>query len=207
MEFGRPLSTITPTLDGDVLCVLARNDATFTTGQLHRVLGRHSEEGIRKTLRRLVKQGVVTSDRVGNAFAYRLNRDHLAAEHIVGLARLAETLFSRLENRLAEWEIPPQYAAIFGSAARGSMSPDSDVDLLLVRPDDADEGEWDAQVSTLVVEMARWLGNDVRPLEFTVDEIDSRGPDEPVLLAALEDGVTVAGNRSWLAGRLRKGTH
>jgi predicted nucleotidyltransferase len=155
-------------------------------------------------LRRLVKQGVVISDRVGNAFAYRLNRDHLAAEHIVGLARLSETLFSRLEKRLAEWEIPPHYAAIFGSAARGSMTADSDVDLLLVRPSGGDEGMWDVQVGALVAEMTRWLGNDVRPLEFTVDEVDSRGRDEPVLRAVVDEGVTVAGSHSWLVGRLRK---
>ena len=74
MELSRPLSTVTPTLDGDVLAVLARHDATFTTGQLHRVLTQHSEEGIRRVLQRLTKQGVVQSDRVGNAFTYRLAR-------------------------------------------------------------------------------------------------------------------------------------
>jgi len=79
MELGRPLATITPTLDGDVLAVLAQHGATFTTGQLHRVLTQHSQEGIRKVLVRLTRQGVVDSERVGNAFTYRLNKDHLAA--------------------------------------------------------------------------------------------------------------------------------
>jgi hypothetical protein len=46
VELSRPLSTVTPTLDGDVLAVLARSDAAFTTGQLHRVLTSASEEGI-----------------------------------------------------------------------------------------------------------------------------------------------------------------
>ena len=59
MELSRPLATITPTLDGDVLAVLARHDVTFTTGQLHRVLNRHSEAGIRKVLVRLNGQGIV----------------------------------------------------------------------------------------------------------------------------------------------------
>ncbi|WP_228708159.1 BlaI/MecI/CopY family transcriptional regulator [Amycolatopsis keratiniphila] len=84
--------TVTPTVDGDVLAVLAGHDGIFTTGRLHRLLARHSQEGIRKVLRRLTKQGVVESDRVGNAFAYRLNRDHLAAEYIIGLARMQKTL-------------------------------------------------------------------------------------------------------------------
>src|ERR1700712_1208035 len=99
MELRRPLATVTPTLDGDVLGVLALHDITFTTGQLHRVLSRHSEEGIRKVLQRLVKQGVVESERVGHAYAYRLNREHLAAQHLIGLAQIPETLLNRLEDR------------------------------------------------------------------------------------------------------------
>jgi Penicillinase repressor./Nucleotidyltransferase domain. len=204
VELSRPLSTVTPTLDGDVLAVLARHDAAFTTGQLHRVLTRHSEEGIRKVLRRLTKQGVVQSDRVGNAFAYRLNRDHLAAEHVIGLARLQETFLGRLEARVASWEVPPVYAAVFGSAARGSMTVDSDLDLLLVRPENADDDLWERQVDDLVTEVTRWVGNDVRPLEFTSAELTARGRDEPVLRAVADEGLTVAGTRAWLTRQLRK---
>lgn len=117
MELGRPLATITPTLDGDVLAVLARSEVTFTTGQIHRILTRNSEEGIRKVLLRLVKQGVVHSDRVGNAFTYRLNRDHLAAEYIIGLAGLQGKLLKRIEDRLAAWQLPPVYAADDGAGS------------------------------------------------------------------------------------------
>lgn len=204
MDLGRPLLTVTPTLDGDVLAVLANSVGVFTTGQLHRVLPRYSEEGIRKVLRRLVAQGVVLADRVGNAFAYRLNRDHLAAEHIIGLARLPKTFVTRVEERLASWDVPPVYAAVFGSAARGSMTVDSDVDLMLVRPDDADNDLWETQVHDLVADVTRWVGNDARPLEFTAAEIAAQGRDEPVVGDVLREGLTVAGSRSWLAGQLRK---
>lgn len=205
MELGRPLATITPTLDGDVLAVLARSDVTFTTGQLHRVLTQNSEEGIRKVLLRLVKQGVVHSDRVGNAFTYRLNRDHLAAEYIIGLAGLQGKLLKQIEDRLEAWKLPPVYAAVFGSAARGSMTADSDLDLLLVRPDDDRDALWETQVNDLAADVTRWTGNDTRPLEFTASELASRGSDEPVLRAVLDHGLTVAGNRAWLNRQLRKG--
>ena len=100
MELNRPLATITPTLDGDVLAVLAVHGVTFTTGQVHRILTQHSEEGIRKVLRRLTSQGIVLSERIGNAFAYRFNHDHLAAQYIVGLARIQETFLANLEELL-----------------------------------------------------------------------------------------------------------
>src|SRR5215217_2577946 len=136
MELSQPLSTITPTLDGHVLAVLARNDAPFTTGQLHQILPQHSQEGIRKVLLRLTKQGIVHSVRVGNTFTYRFNRDHLAAEPTAELALLQETFLQRLETLLKSWQVSPVYAAVFGSAARGSMTVNSDLDLLLIRPDD-----------------------------------------------------------------------
>jgi hypothetical protein len=204
MELGRPLATITPTLDGDVLVVLARSDVTFTTGQLHRILTRNSEEGIRKVLIRLVRQGIVYSDKVGNAFTYRLNRDHLAAEYIIGLANLQMKLLKRIEDRLESWTLPPVYAAVFGSAACGSMTADSDLDLLLIQPDDADDALWETQVNDLTAEVTRWTGNDTQPLEFTASDLASRGRYEPVLSAVLDHGLTVAGTHSWLSKQLRK---
>jgi predicted nucleotidyltransferase len=202
MELNRPLATITPTLDGDVLAVLAQHEATFTTGQLHRVLNRYSEEGIRKVLLRLTRQGVVHSQRVGNAYSYRLNRQHLAAEPIIQLARLPRTLLQRLEDRLNSWAFPPTYAAVFGSAARGTMTEDSDLDLLLVRADDTPVPIWDEQVADLVADVSRWTGNDTRPLEYTVSELTT-ARDEFVLRDVLEDGLTVAGRRAWLSRQLR----
>ncbi|HXL20442.1 MAG TPA: nucleotidyltransferase domain-containing protein [Streptosporangiaceae bacterium] len=202
MELNRPLATITPTLDGDVLAVLAQHDATFTTGQLHRVLNRYSEEGIRKVLLRLTRQGVVHSQRVGNAYSYRLNRQHLAADPIIQLARLPRTLLQRLEDRLNSWAFPPTYAAVFGSAARGTMTEDSDLDLLLVRADDTPIQIWDEQVADLVADVSRWTGNDTRPLEYTVSELTT-ARDEFVLRDVLEDGLTVAGRRAWLSRQLR----
>jgi predicted nucleotidyltransferase len=205
VELNRPLATVTPTLDGDVLAVLARHGATFTTGQMHRILTQHSEEGIRKVLRRLTGQGIVLSERVGNAFAYRFNHDHLAAQHIVGLARIQETFLDRLEGLLESWLSPPVYAAVFGSAARGQMATSSDIDLLLVRPRAASDAEWEDQVSDLAVTVTRWLGNDTRVMEFTESEIVLRGREEPVLNDVLREGLTVAGRRSWLTKQLRTG--
>ena len=204
MELNRPLATVTPTLDGDVLAVLARVDATFTAGQVRRVLARHSEEGIRKVLRRLAEQGVLRVEAAGNALVYRFNHDHLAAEHIIGLSRLMDTLLTRFEQRLAIWEVRPVYAAVFGSAARGTMTPESDVDLLLVRPDGADGDRWEAQVVLLTSDVGRWTGNDLRPLEFTAADLAARAREEPVLRDVLDEGLTVAGTRSWLAKHLRK---
>jgi predicted nucleotidyltransferase len=203
MELHRPLSTVTPTLDGDVLAVLARSDVAFTTGQLRRLLEGPSEEGVRKVLQRLTKQGVVSSTRVGNVFSYQLNRDHLAAEHIIGLARLQEQLLDRLSDRLASWRIKPVFAAVFGSAATGSMTVGSDLDLLIVFPVRHSEEEWREQVDELAAEVTRWTGNDTRPVEFAETEIVGRSRD-PLMMEVVNRGIPVIGSRSWLLRRLRQ---
>jgi predicted transcriptional regulator len=204
MELNRPLATVTPTLDGDVLMILARQDVTFTTGQMHRILTQYSEEGIRKVLRRLTGQGVVLSERIGNAFAYRFNHDHIAAPYVVGLARMQETFLVKLEDLLKLWPTQPVYAAVFGSAARGQMTQSSDIDLLLVRPQGGMDAEWDDQLNELATTVTRWTGNDTRVLEYTENEIAAIGPDEPVLDAVWREGLTVAGSRSWLVKQLRR---
>lgn len=203
MELNRPLATVTPTLDGDVLAVLAQHEVSFTTGQLHRVLSRYSQEGIRKVLIRLTRQGVVHAERVGNSYSYRLNGEHLAARPIIELAHIPRTLLQRLEDRLSAWAFKPTYAAVFGSAARGTMTEDSDLDILLVLDDDTPIDEWEQQVAELAADVSRWTGNDTRPLEYTVSEL-SAARDEPVLRAVLAEGLTVAGSRAWLNRHLRE---
>lgn len=203
MDLGRPLATMTPTLDGDVLAVLAQAETTFTTGQMHRVLGRYSEDGIRKVLIRLTSQGIVLAERVGNAYAYRLNREHLAAGPLVDLVGARAGLLNRLEEAFATWRPGPVYAAVFGSAARGNMTTSSDIDILIIRPDDVDGDPWEEQVTALADQVTRWTGNDARPLQFAAGEV---GDQEPVLRDVVRDGLTVAGTRDWLVSALRSGT-
>lgn len=201
MELQHPLAVVTPTVDGDVLAVLARAEASFTTGQVHRVLPWLSQQGIRNSLQRLVEQGIVLADRVGNAFAYRLNREHVAAEHVIGLAHLMNAFLTRLTDELSAWDPPPAYGAVFGSAARGTMTSGSDIDLLLVRPAGADEQAWDEQAQVLASRATLWTGNDVRMLVLDEEAID---PDETVLRDVGSHGLAVAGTHDWLVRRLRR---
>ena len=202
MELNRPFATVTPTLDGDVLAVLATHDVTFTTGQIHRILDSFSEEGIRKVLSRLVRQGVVLVERVGHTYAYRLNTAHLAAEPIMALAKLFNMFLARLEAQLSGWDHPPVYAAVFGSAVRGTMTAESDLDLFLVRENDAPATEWAHQVSELAVDVTAWTGNDARPVEYTIAELGAARA-EPMVQEVLDHGLTVAGSRAWLLKQLR----
>mgnify|MGYP005813029503 CR=1 FL=1 len=204
MDLRHTFAVVTTSLDGDVLARLALVDEPFTPGQLHRLLPDASLDGVRRCLNRLAEQGVVDRTRAGQrAFAYRLNRDHVAAPAIIALANTPATVRQRIQDELATWQIPPVYGAVFGSWARGSATTASDLDLFLVRPDDADEQTWEAQIGRIEHLATRWTGNDARTLVLPEQHVLDH-PDDPVLTSIRQEGLTVAGNPPWLRTRLRK---
>ncbi len=211
MQLNRPFATVTPTLDGDVLTVLATSEVTFTIAQLQRILTTASGEGIRKVLNRLTAQGVVLHDKVGRTNTFRLNTEHLAAEPILALSRLTATFLDRLEAHLEGWGMALKYAAVFGSAATGRMTLGSDIDLFLVRANDAelvgrqgDPGLWEQQVTELARSVTAWTGNDGRIVEYGEDELRAAATaGEPLLSDVSKQGLTVAGTRAWLNRQLR----
>ena len=196
MDFGHPLRAVTPTLEGDVLMVLAGADEGFSGRRIHRLLDCGSEQGVRKAAERLVEQGVVLRSQVGRAKVYRLNRQHVAASYIEGLAGLRGDLLRRLRVALDGWKVPPSLALLFGSAARGEAGPGSDLDLFLVRPADVEEDSqvWTEQLGRLERDATEWTGNDARIVEFGESELFA-GALEGVVDEALSNGIDLYGSR------------
>jgi predicted nucleotidyltransferase len=197
MNFARPFTVLTPTLDGDVLEVLARADQEYTGRKVTSLVARGSERGVRDALDRLATQGIVISTRAGQAKLYRLNRDHLAAPAVQTLANLRASLLERLRATVDSWDRQPVAGVLFGSVARREASEDSDLDLLIIRPADcqADNPKWERQLMDLQAAVTAWTGNDARVLEYGADELDSsdHAPD-PVIVEAIRDGVAFHGS-------------
>jgi predicted nucleotidyltransferase len=201
MELDRPFRVITPTVDGDVLAALARVESSFTPPQLHRVIGRHSEAGVRRALHRLTAQGLVHRRSAGRADLFELNRDHLAAPHVTAIATLFDEFLRRAQAHLAAWNPRCEYAALFGSAARGEMQPDSDLDILIVRPAhvDAEDPAWLEQLLHLEMAFTTWTGNDARALEWGAAEVRlGIQSGEPVLRDVLREGIRLFGPSNYL---------
>jgi hypothetical protein len=77
------------------------------------------------------------------------------------------------------------------------MTLQSDLDIFLVRDEDASERIWSRQVGELASTVTRWTGNDARVVEYTVNDLRAAS-DEPVVRDVLDHGLTVAGSRAWL---------
>src|SRR5665647_1986635 len=99
MNLQRPFQVIAPTLDGDVLTLLARADRAMTGRAIERESG-SSHGGVQRALEHLVAEGIITRERAGRAFLYRLNRDHLAPPRLESLPPLRLERLGRQRGRL-----------------------------------------------------------------------------------------------------------
>ena len=199
MDLSFPLATIAPTLDAGVLQVLAATTAGCSAAEVHRRLGRGSDEGVRKVLARLVHQGVVLVETPVRYPAYSLNRQHLAAPQIEGLSRLRAELFGRIREEVSNWDVEPVHAGIFGSFARGTATSDSDIDVLLVRPTrmgPATEGTWLAQMDRLDRKIHSWTGNDAQIIDIAPATLSRLArEDDPLVDSWMTDQVHLFGER------------
>ena len=206
MDLNRPLTLVAPTVDADVLAVLASAEAEFTGRQVHQVAGRHSEKGVRNALHRLVGRHRQLPARWQGGPVLP-QPGPLAGPHVVALAALRHELLARISAELAGWEQAPVFAASFGSAATGRMRPDSDIDLLVVRPEmlDVEDPRWRGQLDGLSTEVTAWTGNDTRVLEMGEAEVQ-RGSDsdEPVLADVRAEGIVLFGQAAYLSAGPRR---
>lgn len=197
MLLHQPLATVTPTIDADILQVLASAEQPFTGRQLARLIPQRSIRGVTRALQRLVDHGIVQVTPAGNANLYQLNWNHLAADPIVALSRLRDTLAERISDHVEHWQQPADLIVLFGSAARNQMSLDSDIDLFVVSEAVGTE-TWDTQVQRLAQQVRSWTGNDCRILEMTPQQVADGAGDDPLLTEIARDGQTLYGDGSLL---------
>lgn len=196
MDVARPYRAVCPTVEGDVLHVLARTTMGMTGRQIALLTGRSSHSGVLKALNRLTEHGLVDRVELNRAFLYSLNRDHLAYPAVVALDSIRMDLLDRLRAELRAWPVAAVHAALFGSAARADGDTGSDIDLLVVRPGavTADDERWRQQIGQLERKVLRWTGNRAAVVEKTKDEIEMLVEGGRAIVVELqEDGIALAG--------------
>ena len=195
MDLSRPIAVVAPGLRGGVLTVLVRTDRLLTGRAVASLVRpRASAAGVQKVLEDLVVQGLVMREGAGSAWLYSLNREHLAAKAVLALSQIRDQMVTHLRDELTSWASQPQSAVVFGSAVRGDGGPDSDIDILLVRPDHGAQPVeiWDQQVERLAERVKTWTGNDADLLELSSHELSSDETRAAVDVARRE-GILLAG--------------
>jgi predicted nucleotidyltransferase len=196
VDLGSPISVVVPSLDGPVLQVLAQADEGLSGRQIHKLAGSGSVAGVRLVLQRLAATGLVHVDDLGNSLLYRLNRKHLVAPVVELLADLRSTLVSRLADEISRWRIPPVHASVYGAVARGDGDLDSDVDLLLIRPDqhEFEDVLWEDQVTRLMQTVVDLTGNPAHIFELSQTELANHlATEDPILNDWIQPSIQLTG--------------
>ncbi len=134
MDLSDPTRCVAPSLDTAILAALAAAGRPLTVGEVTEQAARGSEIGIRRSMSRLVEQGIVKATEMGRNRVHELNAEHVAAPIAELLAGLRIELWQRMRKELGGWNPRPSYACVFGSAARRDGNAESDIDVLLVHP-------------------------------------------------------------------------
>lgn len=192
MDLSDPSSAVVPSLDADVLAVLAGTRRPLTGREVQRLARRGSHTGVQRILTRMAEHGLLDVIDAGTARLYTLNREHVAATAALALLDLRGQLFTRIRDSLAQWRTPPVAAAVFGSAARGDGTADSDIDLFLLRPAEVAEDQpgWAGDVAELARLGRRWSGNPASIIQATPDQVaDMIARGEPILDSLRRDAI------------------
>ena len=196
MDVSNGLSVVTPTLDAWVLRAIVQTTRPLSGRQVARLVEQGSLGGVQKALSRLVEQGIVLADVHPSATFFSLNRDHLAARPVIELTQLATTLVERLAGFIQAWEVQPQHAYLFGSAARQDGDTSSDIDILLVHAGGPKKPTmaWAQQVDDLATKIRQWTGNDVGILDISDLDLDRMQVNKEAILDSWHrDGILLAG--------------
>lgn len=197
MDVSRPYTAVCPTLDGDVLRVLAGTSLGLTGREVAARAGRRSHSGVLDVLHRLTKHGLVKRVELNRCYLFALNRDHVAAEAVELLADLRTKLFESIRRAIAEWQIAPVHASVFGSTARGDGNVESDIDVLIVRPGHItqDERRWQVQVDALRDKIEAWTGNQAAVADISEAELaELREQQRPIINELRSDAIMVGGS-------------
>jgi hypothetical protein len=197
VDYRRPVEAVIPGVQGRVLGVLARAGSDLTMRAVAELAGVSAQQAS-VVIGRLVDLGVLDRRDVPPASLVRLAADNLAAQTVISLAGLRRTAIDRLRELAADITPAPASLVVFGSFARGEAGPDSDVDILVVRPAGlpGDSDEWTDSVGKWIDHAIRALGNPVSLIELAAEEIPAligrKGPS--VWQDAAQEGIVVAGS-------------
>jgi hypothetical protein len=115
---------------------------------------------------------------------------------VIDLARSRTSILEAMGVGAADLPIPPASVIVFGSLARGAAGRESDVDVVVVRPDEISEEDedWSASIESWRNEATAAAGNTVQIIEVSASEAQSRLRSNKQLWRDIHrDGIVIHG--------------
>lgn len=195
VDFVHPVEAVIPGTQGRVLAVLAETTAELNLRTVARLSGASPAQASR-VLPGLVELGLVDRREVPPSSLFRLNRQNVAAQAVIKLARSRDTALERMGTAACELPIPPASVIVFGSFARREADRQSDIDTVIVRPDDidADNDLWAAGIEQWRASIRAITGNPVEVIETGRAEASNKlSTGAPLWQDIVRDGAVVHG--------------
>jgi predicted nucleotidyltransferase len=175
VDFAEPLQTLIPGATGRIMAALTGTSVPLSGRAVADLAGVSASQAAR-VLPNLVELGIVEARSAPPATLYILSEDHIATRHLRALRELDDVFLERLRRQVAELRPAPVSVAVFGSLARREARSDSDIDLLVIRPDAIDEENdlWRETVEAVAIYARQLSGNAVDILEVGRQEAHDR---------------------------------
>lgn len=176
--------------------VLAGTEHGLGSSQIARLAPRGTRAGQAPVLDRLVRQGLVLAEPSNHGRVYRLNREHVLAAAVLGIARARVAILDRMGEVTGSLVPAPAHASVFGPFARGEAGADSDIDLLLVATAEGDLTAWEGQLRDVRSRVLAWTGNRCQVLAFDLARVrELAAGGEPIVAEWRNDAVHLGGGR------------
>jgi len=172
MDYGQPIETVVPGVQGRVLGVLARTDTELTM----RTVAGLADVSVNRAatvLNRLIELGVVHRRDAGSAALVSLERENQVARLLLELLDVRRTVIERLSAEASMIQPAPASLVLYGSFARGDALSDSDIDVLAVRAAavSPDVERWSDSLGCWAESASRIAGNPVRVVAAGIEEL------------------------------------
>jgi predicted nucleotidyltransferase len=195
VDYVHPVSAVIPGAQGRILDVLVQTTAELSVRTIARLAGISAAQASR-VLPDLVDLGIVERREVPPSSQFRLVRSNVAAQALIALSRARQSVLDQIGEAAAALPTPPVSVIVFGSFARGEATSDSDLDIVVVRPDELDEDDttWNASIDHWRDHVRATAGNPVEVLEVSRIEVAAKlGSRSTLWREVTRDGVVVHG--------------
>lgn len=191
MNLTEPHDLVMSRSTAAVLKVLIGAEASFSIRQIARI----AEISVPQAMRIVnhgSDRGLILVEQAGRSRMCRFNRDHLAASAMVQLITLRAQMIQVIGDEISTWAIKPMHSSLFGSAARGDGGVGSDLDVLIVRPEEVPENQWEEQKYVSGLNLKKKIGNAVSWFDVSLVELKTAmEASEPIFSEWKKDGISL----------------
>jgi predicted nucleotidyltransferase/DNA-binding transcriptional ArsR family regulator len=176
-----------------VLRALLDTTSGYSGNEVARLSGMHPRSAL-KALTSLEHLGMVNRQRGGRDHIFTLNRTHFLVHDVVEYLYRAEQEFAKhivdaLSGALKRSVLS---AVIFGSVAKRTETPFSDLDLCCIVKTEAGKEDVRRLLGGRAQKLYRTYGVKVAPLFFTLAEVKKKAKT-PLIIDILDHGILVTG--------------